>query len=203
MLGRAIILASIVVGLGRVPASGAAVPDPGERAEALLLGGAIDRFVARQLPMTFTVRGDRGAGIGAEDVVLVDARYCGGNGKNRGRIVGVLRPGADDVPNLPPIDAHDCQVKLDNVARRLAGAAGAGKVTVAELAVEWAPWELHISLGEIATAADRSHARWRARKPPARSWWSIPPGCSSRRSGVPRSASISRCHFRRTGCWRR
>lgn len=154
MLGRAIIFASIVVGLGRVSAAGAANPDPGERAEAMLQGAAINRFVARQLPTTFAVRGDRAAGIGAEDVVLVDARYCGGNGKNRGRVVGVLRPSADDVANLPAIDARDCQGKLDNVARRLAGAAGAGKVAVAELAVEWAPWELRISLGEIAPAGD-------------------------------------------------
>src|SRR5262245_2361278 len=153
MAGRAIILASIVVGLGNVPLASAANPDPGERAEALLQGPAVHRFVARQLPTTFAVRGDRAAGIGAEDVVLVDARYCGG-GKNRGRLVGVLRPPADDAPTLPPIDAHDCQGKLDNVARRLAGGAGDGKVAVAELVVEWAPWELRVSIGEIAAAGE-------------------------------------------------
>jgi hypothetical protein len=154
MLGRAIILAATVAGLGDLPAARAANPDPGERAEALLQGAAINRFVARQLPATFAVRGDRAAGIGAEDVVLVDARYCSGNGKNRGRIVGVLRPAADEVPGLPPIDAHDCQGKLDSVARRLAGGPGAGKVAVAELALEWAPWELRVSIGEIAPAGD-------------------------------------------------
>jgi hypothetical protein len=115
---------------------------------------AINRFVARQLPTTFAVRGDRAAGIGAEDVVLVDARYCGGNGKHRGRIVGVLRPSADDVPNLPPIDAQDCQAKLDNVARRLAGAAGDGKIAVVELSVEWVPWELRVSIAEVAPVGE-------------------------------------------------
>jgi len=154
MAPRAIFAGLLLVGLGAVPAARAANPDPGDRAEALLQGAAINRFVARQLPTTFAVRGDRAAGIGAEDVVLVDARYCSGNGKNRGRIVGVLRPSADEVPNLPPIDAHDCQGKLDSVARRLGGAPGGGKVAVAELALEWAPWELRISIGEIAPAGD-------------------------------------------------
>jgi hypothetical protein len=154
MAARVIFAGLIVAALVSVPPARAANPDPGERAEALLQGAAINRFVARQLPATFAVRGDRAAGIGAEDVVLVDARYCGGNVKTRGRIVGVLRPSADDVPNLPPIDDHDCQTKLDNVARRLAGAAGAGKVAVAELAVDWAPWELRISIGEIAPAGE-------------------------------------------------
>src|SRR5262247_3434014 len=89
MVRRAIIAGLIGAGLGGVPAAAPAASDPGERAEALLQGGALDRFVARQLPMTFTVRGDRAAGIGAEDVVLVDARYCGGNEKGRGRFLGV------------------------------------------------------------------------------------------------------------------
>jgi len=153
MLGRAIILASIVAGLGGVPPARAANDDPTDRAEALLQGAAINRFVARQLPTTFAVRGDRAAGIGAEDVVLADARYCGG-GKNRGRLVGMLRPPADDAPNLPPLEARDCQGKLDSIARRLAGAPGDGKIAVAELVVEWAPWELRVSIGEIAPAGE-------------------------------------------------
>ena len=66
--------------------------DPGERAEALLFGAAINRFVAKQLPSTFSVRGDRDAGIGAADVTMVDARYCGAKASGHGRLVGVLRP---------------------------------------------------------------------------------------------------------------
>src|SRR5262245_31769844 len=84
MAGRAIIAGVIAGGLVGVPPANAAPADPAERAEALLLGSAINRFAAKQLPTTFTVRGDRAAGIGAEDVTLVDARYCGAKDTSRG-----------------------------------------------------------------------------------------------------------------------
>ena len=168
MAGRALVAGVIAAGLLRASAASAApaVPtDPGERAEALLLGGAINRFVAKQLPTTFSVRGDRDAGIGAQDVTLVDARYCGG-GKDgsRGRFVGVLRPdGATGT--LPTVDAHDCRAKLDEVAKRLAAAPDAGAVAVVELVAEWVPWELRVSIGDVAAGGEggRGLARTLAR----------------------------------------
>jgi len=126
---------------------------PGERAEALLLSGAINRFVARQLPATFSVRGNRDAGIGAEDVTLVDARYCGAKEAGQGRLVGVLRPATSQAGALPPLDAADCRGKLDDVATRLAAAPDAGVIAVAELLASWAPSELRVSIGEIANGA--------------------------------------------------
>ena len=168
MAGRALVAGVIAAGLLRLSVASAApaVPtDAGERAEALLLGGAINRFVAKQLPTTFSVRGDRDAGIGAADVTLVDARYCGG-GKDgsRGRFVGVLRPdGATGT--LPTVDAHDCRAKLDEVAKRLAAAPDAGAVAVVELVAEWVPWELRVSIGDVAAGGEggRGLARTLAR----------------------------------------
>src|SRR3954471_9321572 len=126
MLGRAIIAGVIAAGLAGLPAAASAREDAGERAEAVLLGGAINRFVAKQLPTTFAVRGDRAAGIGAEDVTLVDGRYCGARDPGHGRFVGVLRPAPVGSAALPALDARDCQGKLDDVARRLAAAPDAG-----------------------------------------------------------------------------
>src|SRR6266540_442465 len=142
----------IAVALVHVSAASAAPADPGERAEALLLGGAINRFVARQLPATFSVRGDRDAGIGAQDVTLVDARYCGaGKDGGRGRLVGALRP-AGATGALPTLDARDCRATLDEVGKRLAAAPDAGPVAVVELVAEWVPWELRLSIGGVAAA---------------------------------------------------
>src|SRR5215470_8468487 len=109
MIGRALAAGLIVAQLAG--ASAAAAPaDPAEHAEALLLGSAIDRFVAKQLPSTFAVRGDRDAGIGAQDVTLVDARFCGpGKDAGRGRFIGVLRPAESSGAALPAIDGHDCR----------------------------------------------------------------------------------------------
>jgi hypothetical protein len=155
MAGRAIIAGVIASGLAGAPLAHAAPADPAERAEALLLGSAINRFAARQLPNTFTVRGDRAAGIGAEDVTLVDARYCGAKDTSRGRLVGVLRPttvGA--AAALPALDAHDCRGKLDDVAKRLAAAPGAGAVAVVEIVAEWIPSELRLSIGEVGTSGE-------------------------------------------------
>lgn len=168
MAGRALVAGVIAAGLVRVSATSAApaVPtDTGERAEALLLGAAINRFVAKQLPTTFSVRGDRDAGVGAQDVTLVDARYCGGGRDgSRGRFVGVLRPdGATGT--LPTVDAHDCRAKLGDVAKRLAAAPDAGAIAVVELVAEWVPWELRVSIGDVAAGGEggRGLARTLAR----------------------------------------
>ena len=98
-------------------------------------------------------------------MTLVDARYCGG-GKDgsRGRFVGVLRPdGATGT--LPSVDAHDCRAKLDEVAKRLAAAPDAGAVAVVELVAEWVPWELRVSIGDVAAGGEggRGLARTLAR----------------------------------------
>jgi hypothetical protein len=160
MAGRVIVAGFIAAGLGLSPAArGAPAPaDPGERAEALLVGGAINRFVAKQLPSTFSVRGDRDAGIGAQDVTVVDARYCGG-GKDgsRGRLVGVVRPdGATGT--LPALEAGDCRAKLDELAKRLAAAPDAGAVAAVELLAEWVPWELRVAIGDVAAGGEGGRA---------------------------------------------
>jgi hypothetical protein len=139
-----------------VAAAPSRAADTGERGEALLFGAAIDRFVAKQVPSTFTVRGNREAGIGAEDVTLVDARYCGAKA-GRGRLVGVVRPATSSEtppPALPSLEARDCHGKLDEAARRLAAAADAGAVAVVELTAEWAPSEVRVAIGDVAPGGD-------------------------------------------------
>jgi hypothetical protein len=165
MAGRALVAGVIAAALVHSSAPSAAPADLDERAEVLLLGGAINRFVAGQLPTTFSVAGDRDAGIGVRDVTLVDARYCGaGKDGVRGRLVGVVRP-AGAAGTLPTLDADDCRAKLDEVAKRLAAAAEAGAVAVVELIAEWVPWELRVSIGDVAAGADgaRELARTLAR----------------------------------------
>jgi hypothetical protein len=157
MVERLVIVGAIVALLGDGARTAAAAPaDPAERAEALLRGSAIDRFVAKQLPSTFAVRGDRAAGIGAADVTLVDARYCGGRKDGgHGRFVGVLRPAEGaGAASLPALEEQDCRRKLDEVARRLAAAPDAGAVGAVDLIAAWAPSELRISIGDVATAGD-------------------------------------------------
>ena len=147
----------LAVGLVAAPIAAAAPADPVERAEALLFGAAINRFVAKQLPSTFSVRGDRDAGIGAADVTLVDARYCGSTKAGHGRLVGVLRPASssETAPAaLPALEARDCHGKLDEVARRLAAAPDAGAVAVVELTAEWVPSEVRVSIGDVASGGD-------------------------------------------------
>jgi hypothetical protein len=160
MATRAIIAGLIAGGLAAPVALAAPAPaDPGERAEALLLGSAINRYVAKQLPTTFTVRGNRDAGIGAEEVTLVDARFCGGTkDASRGKLVGVLRPAGAGAASLPALDAPDCRHKLDDVAKRLAAAPDAGSVAVVELQVEWVPSELRVSIGDIGAAGEAGRA---------------------------------------------
>jgi hypothetical protein len=163
MFGRAIAagtIATVLAGLGAVAVAAAA--ESAEQAEALLFGGAINRFVARQLPSTFAVRGDRDAGIGAQDVTLVDARYCGAaRDVGRGRFIGVLRPtDGGGTAALPAIEDRDCRGKLDDVARRLAAApdADAGAVAVVELIAAWAPSELRVSIGDVAPGGEAGRA---------------------------------------------
>ena len=158
---RAITAGVIAAGLAGPAVASAATPgagDPGERAEALLRGDAINRFVAKQLPATFAVRGDRDAGIGAEDVTLVDARYCGAKDASGGRVVGVLRPAGSGAAPLAAIEARDCQGKLDEIARRLAGPPDAGAVAVVELVAEWVPWQLRVSIGDVAASGEGGRA---------------------------------------------
>ena len=154
---------AIVAGLIAAEAVAAPAPspptaDPADRAEALLLGSAINRFVAKQLPMSFAVRGDHDAGTGAEDVTLVDARFCGGKDASHGRFVGVLRPAAGATGPLPALEARDCHRKLGEVAKRLAAAPDACALAAAELVAEWIPGELRVSLGDVAAAGDGARA---------------------------------------------
>ena len=147
----------LALGLAAAPMASAAPADPVERAEALLFGAAINRFVAKQLPSTFSVRGDRAAGIGAADVTLVDARYCGSTKAGHGRLVGVLRPASssETAPAaLPALEARDCHGKLEEIARRLAAAPDAGAVAAVELTAEWVPSEVRVSIGDVAAGGD-------------------------------------------------
>ena len=158
---RAIIAGMVAVVLAGVPAGQAAAADPGERAEALLFAGAVNRFVAKQVPSTFSIRGDRDAGIGAQDVTLVDARYCGATARGHGRLVGVLRPassGESAPAALPSLEARDCHAKLEELARRLAGAPDAGAVAVVELVAEWVPSEIRVSIGDVGTSGEGARA---------------------------------------------
>jgi hypothetical protein len=165
-MAKRVIVAGVVAALLAHAAAVVAAPaDPGERAEALLVGGAINRYVAKQLPSTFSVRGDRDAGISAQDVTVVDARYCGG-GKDagRGRFVGVVRPDGA-AGTLPALEAGDCRAKLDEVAKRLAAAPDAGAIAAVELLAEWVPSELRVSIGDVAGGGEggRALARTMAR----------------------------------------
>ena len=72
------------------------------------------------------------AGIGAEDVTLVDARFCGARDAGHGRFIGVLRPAGGGSAALPALDVADCRGKLDEVAKRLAAAPDAGAVAAVE-----------------------------------------------------------------------
>jgi len=159
MIGRAIAAGLIAFELAGAASARAAPGESGERAEALLLGAAIDRFVAKQLPSTFEVRGDRDAGFGAQDVTLVDARYCGG-GKDagRGRMIGVVVATGGPNAAFPSLEGRDCQKKVEAVARRLGAAWQARTLAVVELVAEWVPSELRVSLGEIATSGEDGRA---------------------------------------------
>jgi hypothetical protein len=124
-----------------------------ERGEALLFGAAINRFVAKQLPVSFRIRGERAAGIAPLEVTLSEARYCGAIDAGHGRLLGVVRP-TNEPSSGPPVltGARDCQDKLDEVGHRLP--AGPDAAAVVELLVEWTPWQLRFSLGNVAASGD-------------------------------------------------
>jgi hypothetical protein len=125
--------------------------EPGERAEALILGAAVNRFVAKQMPVTFQIRGDRASGIAPLSVTLSEARYCGALDIGRGRLIGVLRPSGEPYAGPPLLTGvRDCQDKLDDVAQRMP--AGADAVAVVEIVAEWVPWQLRFSIGNVATS---------------------------------------------------
>jgi hypothetical protein len=152
MIGRAI-AALMIVGATSV----AAAADPGERAEVLLSSGAINRFIAKQLPSTFPVSGDRDAGIGAQDITLVDARYCGAGDKaGRGRFLAVVRLAEAGGAAPPGLEDRDCRAKLDDLARRLAGGPGVGAVSAVELIAVWSPSWLRLSIADTATRGEGS-----------------------------------------------
>jgi hypothetical protein len=158
MFGRAIVACMTAAAVGGAPAVAAAA-DQAERAEALLLGSAINRFAAKQLPWTFAVRGDRAAGIGAQDLTMIDLRFCGaGRDASHGRFIGVIRPAEASAPGPASLEEGDCRAKLDKVARRLASAPDAAAIAVVEVVVDWAPSALHVNVGDVATAGDGGRA---------------------------------------------
>ena len=121
-----------------------------ERAEVLVMGAAIDRLVAKQLPATFPIRGDRAAGIASMNVTLVEAVYCGAPEARRGRLVGLLRPASEASAGAPRLDgARDCRDKLDDVVRR--GSSNEDDGAAVEILVEWVSWQLRLTLGQVAT----------------------------------------------------
>jgi hypothetical protein len=127
--------------------------EPGERAEALIFGAAVNRFVAKQMPIMFQIRGDRASGLAPLTVTLSEARYCGAIDTGHGRVIGVLRSGGEP-PSGPPslMGTRDCQDKLKEVVQRLP--AGAGALAVVEIVAEWIPWQLRFSIGDVATSGD-------------------------------------------------
>ena len=134
-----------------------AAEEPGERAEALLMGAAINRFVAKQLPVTFQIRGHRASGIPPLKVTLSEARYCGAMDAGHGRLIGVLRPGGESSPGPTVLTgAQDCRDKLDEVAHHLPASADASALV--EIVADWIPWQLRFSIGDFATSGDGAGA---------------------------------------------
>ena len=137
-----------------------------ERAEVLLLGGAINRTLAKQLPSTFTLRGEPDAGIAAGGDAGGGA-ICGAKDAGRGRLVGVVRPGGTVGPAVA-LEAADCRRKPSEIARRLSGAqpadagADASAIAVVELIATWAPSELRVSIGDVAGGGDTARPLARA-----------------------------------------
>jgi hypothetical protein len=146
-----------VLVLGVAAATRARADEPGERAEALLLGTAVNRFAAKQLPVTLRLRGQRSAGIAPLDVTLVEARWCGAIDAGHGRLLGLLRPGAESPAGAPQLTGpRDCQDKLDDVVQRIP--AGADGVALVELVAEWVPSELRLLLGNAAASGPSAAA---------------------------------------------
>jgi hypothetical protein len=140
---------ALVLALGA--ATEARADEAGERAEALLLGAAVNRFVAKQLPVTLRLRGKRAEKIAPMDVTVVEARYCGAVDAGRGRLVALLRPGTESPAAAPQLaGASDCKDRLDDVVKRLP--AGAGDVALVEILAEWVPSQLRLTIGNVAAS---------------------------------------------------
>jgi hypothetical protein len=147
--------------LGTTLALSAALAPPAraqteERGEALVLGGAINGYLAKKLPVAFEIPGDRAAGAPSVNLTLLEARYCGALDATRGRLIGVVRL-AGETPTAAPTPSvlaspRDCQDKLEDVARR--SPAGSGALAVVDILVAWAPWQLKVSIGNAATSGD-------------------------------------------------
>ena len=196
-------------------APGLAAPAaPAERAEVLLLSGAINRYLAKQLPSTFTLRGVSDAGVAGPAVTLVAARSCEAKDAGRGRLVGVVRP-AGTVGSAVALEAADCRRKPSEIrAPALRRAVGGRR----SRRVRDRGRRAHRNLGSVGAAGvDRRRRRravtrlghWRgrsrARRPPGPSRSSTPGDCVSRPRADRRSRSSSRCRSRRvaTACSRR
>jgi hypothetical protein len=154
---RSVLIAGVVAGAIVCGSVGTAAParDGGEeRAEVLLFGTALDRFVAKQLPATIAVHGDRDAGIDEQTVTMVDARSCAATDASHGRFVGVVRPQGASAAGLASLEPSDCRGKMDDVAKRLAAPSDAGAVAVVELIVESTASALRVSVGDVATSGD-------------------------------------------------
>lgn len=135
------------------PTARAEAEDRGERAEALVLGSAINAYVDKKLPVTFEIPGEPAAGATSVSVTLLEARYCGALDATRGRLIGVVRLAgeAPTAPPTPPVlgSARDCPAKVEDVARR--APTGAGALAVVEILAAWAPWQLKLAIGNVAT----------------------------------------------------
>jgi hypothetical protein len=132
---------------------------PLERAEAQLVGGAISRFVEKRLPVTLELPGDRAAGARRMTVTVTEARFCGAADANRGRLLAIVRapgepPSAPTVAVTPLLAGPaDCQTKLEDLAHRRPPAETA-PLAVVEVLAAWAPWELRLTLGNVAASGE-------------------------------------------------
>jgi hypothetical protein len=155
---RSVLLLSLALALP-APARAAEPEAPPERAEAQLFGGAINRFVEKKLPVTLELPGDRAAGVRRMTVTVTEARFCGAAEAGRGRLIAVVRAPAEP-PATPAVavtplltGAADCQAKLEDVAHRRPPA-DAAPLAVVEVLAAWAPWELKLSLGNVAASGE-------------------------------------------------
>jgi hypothetical protein len=139
------------LGLGALLVTAAAhAAEPPVRADGRLPAAVVDKLVGKLVPLTFELPGDPAALV---RVTMVEARYCGTVPPGRGRLVAVLRPEGARAPR-PLFGGHDCQDPLDQIARR----GGGEPVAVVEVLAAWAPSQLRLSLGEVATAGDEAGA---------------------------------------------
>jgi hypothetical protein len=151
------VLLSLASGMAAPAEAAEAAEEPAERAEALILGVAVNRFVAKQLPVTFQIRGHRAAGIAPLRVTLSEARYCGALDAGHGRLLGVLRAAGESSPGPTVLTGpHDCRDKPDEIVHRRP--AGAEASAVVEIVAEWIPDQLRFSIGDFATSDDRTGA---------------------------------------------